>query len=332
MSAEPTVSNNALRIDEARVQALIDWSAMALASRIAGPLETRVIKASDTSAVVEATVGRELYYFKASNEASRFEAALSSFLSSRWADRTVGVAAADEAENFMILQPLPGQCLRSLPDPGRYGLALSDYCGLQRETMAFADPMLALGVPDRRMRVLKREIDRHLEALCSTGLDEEKTRLVMDLKGELLAMCDELDGSLPDALEHGDLHSANIFVDGKRSVFFDWGDASVSHPFMSVRVFWNSLFELNEPDTDEAWFVRIEQFRPGYLSAWRDFGTHATLKRLLALAEELACAYRALSWHLYITPFRVNKADSYGKPAQWLNLLLDHRKRFGPPS
>jgi len=50
------------------------------------------------------------------------------------------------------------------------------------------------------------------------------------------------------------------------------------------------------------------------------------LKRQLLLAEQVGCVYRALSWHLYITPYRTNKEESFNKPAQWLKLLLDHRR------
>lgn len=43
-------------------------------------------------------------------------------------------------------------------------------------------------------------------------------------------------GGVPPTLQHDDLHDANVFVSGNRHRFFDWGDASVAHPFISLRV------------------------------------------------------------------------------------------------
>ena len=41
---------------------------------------------------------------------------------------------------------------------------------------------------------------------------------------------------IPETIEHSDLHDAQVFAapDGDR--FFDWGDASVAHPFLSLTV------------------------------------------------------------------------------------------------
>lgn len=139
-------------------------------------------------------------------------------------------------------------------------------------------------------------------------------------------MCEEMVGIFPDTLDHGDLHSGNVFVEDNSFRFFDWGDASITHPFLSIRVFWNSLYELLEEDTDENWMMKISEFRPTYLDMWKDYAPLNVLKRQLFLAEQVGCVYRALSWYLYITPYRTDKDESYNKPAQWLKLLLFHRR------
>ncbi|AQQ52325.1 hypothetical protein [Planococcus lenghuensis] len=79
------------------------------------------------------------------------------------------------------------------------------------------------------------------------------------------------------------LHVNAVTAEGMRRLF-DWGDAAITHPFLIVRVFWNSL------------------------------------------AEQIGCLYRAFGWHLYINPHREDRIDSFKRPAQWLQLLLDHRK------
>ena len=110
----------------------------------------------------------------------------------------------------------------------------------------------------------------------------------------------------------------------KKQLFYEINQSLVV--VLSIRVFWNSLFELNEEGTEENWMMKISEFRPAYLDMWKDYGPNNVLKRQLYLAEQVGCVYRALSWYLYITPYRIDKEESFDNPAQWLKLLLDHRK------
>ena len=79
--------------------------------------------------------------------------------------------------------------------------------------MPRVNEVLSLGVIDRRLPILRKEIDDNLELLCATGLDEDETQKVLSIKPELLSMCDEMVGVFPDTLDHGDLHSGNAFVE-----------------------------------------------------------------------------------------------------------------------
>ncbi|THE10369.1 hypothetical protein E1I69_18960 [Bacillus timonensis] len=108
---------------------------------------------------------------------------------------------------------------------------------------------------------------------------------------------------------------------------FDWGDASVSHPFFSTRIFWHALDDLIHDETE--WLGMVNEFRPFYLEPWTKFASITELDKALRLSDELACVQRALSWHLYLTPYSQNKDENDDRPAQWLRLLLEYRSLVG---
>lgn len=307
--------------NEAYKKEMMQWAS----SVIGDEVTFEEVKSTDMSIVLKGTSDTGPVYLKSVNEAAHFEAGLTAFIAKEFTGRTVELRAIEEQENWMLMRELPGKSLREVKTMYAYTSCISNYADFQKETIPKTSQLLSLGVTDRRLPVIKKEIDEHLEAMCGTGLNEEETAKILALKPELLSACDELVGVLPDALDHGDLHSGNVFVEGETYRFFDWGDASITHPFLSVRVFWNSLFELLEEDTDENWMKKIVEFRPVYLDKWKDFAPADVLERQLYLAEQVGCVYRALSWHLYITPYRLDKEDSFNKPTQWLQLLLDHR-------
>jgi aminoglycoside phosphotransferase (APT) family kinase protein len=130
-------------------------------------------------------------------------------------------------------------------------------------------------------------------------------------------------GFIPPSIDHGDLHSNNIHVRDEGMVFFDWGDATVTHPFFSTAVFWNALEEL--VDSESEWPKMVQQFKPYYLTAWSKYAAREELARMSEISDQLACVYRALSWYLYINPTRKDISDTYQRPAQWLQILLEKR-------
>ncbi|RDI40953.1 phosphotransferase [Falsibacillus pallidus] len=285
------------------------------------------VKDTDVTLVLRIPTYEEDYYFKAGTFASKHEAVLSSELQKRYPRKTVDVLSANEPENWLLMKDLKGESLRTLKDKKLWQKAISEYAELQMAEMKSVDRLMQVGVPDRRMPVLKEEIHQSLEEMCKTGLSRNETKQVMSLLPILLEMCDELDSIIPPSIEHGDLHTNNIRLVGDRLVFFDWGDASISHPFFSTRVFWHALDDLISDDSE--WLGMVEEFRPHYLEPWTKLAPMKDLDRALRISDELACVQRALSWHLYITPNRKNQAESYNKPSQWLRLLLEHRVLVG---
>ncbi|TYS67436.1 phosphotransferase [Sutcliffiella horikoshii] len=292
---------------------------------LSGISDQETIKATDISLVEKFTFQNATLYFKATGKSSEFEPSLTEELFLRNPKQTVEVIASHSDHPWMLMKELKGESLRKTKDKDCWKNCLQEYAHLQVKESKNLSRLVDIGVPDRRFAILKDEIELHLLDLCQTGLNRSETKQIMDIKEELLKMCDRMENVVPYSLDHGDLHSGNIQVagNGNEPVFFDWGDAAVSHPFFSTRIFWHALDELIESESE--WLDIVNEFKPYYLEPWREFAPLAELEKALELSDQLACVYRALGWHLYITPFRKDKEDSKNKPAQWLRVLLEHR-------
>ncbi len=285
-----------------------------------------VIKDTDLTYLVVGQVDAERYFAKAVTDISRGEAGLSAFLAERHPGVVPDVIAIDSARNWLLMRDIGGVALRERPDVSRYETALRQYAQLQRQEIDQIETYLSYGLPDRRPAKLKDEIQTYLPELCA-GLEPYQAEAILVLEDELVAMCDELATGMPMSLEHGDLHGGNIFWRERTNdlCILDWGDATVTHPFFSVRVFWNALYDLLPEEDEVAWYEQIQTMRAVYLEAWSGVASDDVLWRHLLIAEELGCVYRALSWHLYVTKYRHDVAESSDKQAQWLNLLLEYR-------
>ncbi|WP_421385202.1 aminoglycoside phosphotransferase family protein [Bacillus salacetis] len=281
-----------------------------------------IIKSADPEFVLKVRTEKESFYFKSIGPAWAFESRLSEHLSKTYSGKTADIIAVHPTKPWMLMREIKGELLRKKRDKRVWQRALQEYAELQVQEVTNIQKLLALGVPDRGISVLKNQIDNHLEEMCKTGLEDEETKIVLALKPELLQLCEEMEGTIPLSLDHGDLHTANIYDTEGKLAFIDWGDASITHPFFSTRIFWNSMYELI--DHDEEWLDMTNEFRPFYLEPWTAFASMDELKKLLRLSDQLGCLHRAVGWHLYTLPFQ-DIEEFKKRPAQWLQVLLEYR-------
>ncbi|MFD1737631.1 phosphotransferase [Bacillus salitolerans] len=305
-----------------KAEAWIDSEVRQAGLSISGDIQQ--IKATDYSLVMLVpTIGGNLY-FKATGTAARYEASISQYLDKKYPGKSTAILAVNERTGWFLMNDMGGSPLRIVKDKEIWQQAILEYAKFQIDEIKSSHKLIQIGVPDRRISKLKDDINMHLEGMCDTGLSPEQKEKVMKLQPELLEMCDELEALLPIyTLDHGDLHSANIQLVNESYVFLDWGDAVVTHPFFSTRVFWNSIFELVE--TESEWIAMIDEFRPIYLEPWTEFAPMEKLEKALRMSDQLGCIHRALSWYLHLTPTVEDKSD-YNKPSQWLQALLEERE------
>ncbi|WP_267424101.1 MULTISPECIES: hypothetical protein [unclassified Curtobacterium] len=202
-------------------------------------------------------------------------------------------------EGAHVLLPDGGPLVRTAPDrDARWLEVMRHYAEVQWATEpAAAEDLVRAGVPDLRLSVLP---DAAAEVVA---------RWVPERPGFVPVLRDlaaELDELLPMAtLEHGDLHDGNAFAAG--AVPFDWGDACVSHPFLSL-------------------LVAGQQEVPGAMAAYLDTffdepgaAEDPDVQHIVGLATRLAVVPRALSWQRAIDAAGDAVPSEYqAAPRDWL--------------
>jgi hypothetical protein len=216
-----------------------------------------------------------------------------------WVPEHVLVPLAVDPGRRLMLLPDGGATLRAAGGAGSAGAwtaMLADYARMQVELVPHAEEMVAFGVPDlrpARLPELVADLLGDAEFLPADGAAELRNRVRDEFDG-FRALCDRLaDGGIPASLQHDDLHDANVFVGDGRHRFFDWGDASVAHPFLSLLVPLRvAADELGVADGDPV----LHRLRDAYLEPWASYGTPAELRDQVDVALRVAPLPRAMTW------------------------------------
>jgi len=229
------------------------------------------------------------FWFKACAPAQAFEPRLTAALASRRPESLPELLAHDDTRGWLLL----GDAGEPLGLDGRVEAWLSilpHYAELQRGEVTRALGHLEGGVPDRRVGTLPALYEAMLARdLPLGGGDLRRLRAFAPRFAEL---CDELTaGAVPETIQHDDLHGANVYPHGGTPRILDWGDACVSHPFVTMFVTFLHIEETSGQRRDNAWFARL---RDAYLEPWgRPAELHATFDLALRLGP-FAHAFKEL--------------------------------------
>jgi hypothetical protein len=299
-----------------------------LGFKISGPIEQPHVRPWST--VMRIATSQGDIYFKAGAPNQVFEPALTRALAG-WGFKDALPPLAVDLERGWLLLPGGGSRLREwLAEHGdhrKWAQGIAAYASLQINSAPYAGRMLALGLadyrPDKLPAVLHRVLDDEPVLMLDTGdgiTTGERERL-RALIPEAERMAAELAAiGLPAAIEHGDMHDANIFFDGARFVFFDWGDASVGHPFFSMLVTQRVIagqLDLPDDSPELAWV------RDAYLGPWEGFAPREELVAAYSLAQCLGKLTRIATWYgilKLITPQAM--AEYRHTVPVWLKLFL----------
>jgi hypothetical protein len=241
-------------------------------------------------------------WLKSVGSGSAQEAPLSVALAG-WVPGRVLAPLAVHPGRRLTLLPDGGQTLResgrsATPEAGESMLA--EYAQLQLDLAPHVDEMVALGVPDLRPERLPELVAGLLaddDAMLldrPDGMTTAVRELITAELGTYTECCRRLaEGGVPASLQHDDLHDGNVFAGGGTHRFFDWGDATVSHPFLSLLVALRMAARALGVQPGDPVLLRL---RDAYLERWADYGSPAELRELCALALKVGPPARALSW------------------------------------
>lgn len=220
-------------------------------------------------------------WFKACGPSHRFEPELVAALARVRPDLLPRVLACDASRGWLLTADAGTQFRRLGNPPELWLRLLPRYAELQREARVPA------AVPDR---TLQRWPELYADLAASElPLEPAEIERLRQHAPRFEALCEELSGyALHAAVQHDDLHDTNTFVDGDGLRIADWGDASLSHPFVSLVVTFRFLEERNGLAPTGPWFPRL---RDAYLEPWGN-----DLIAAFELAQRLGRFVHAFGW------------------------------------
>jgi aminoglycoside/choline kinase family phosphotransferase len=277
--------------------------------RLTGDIEQPHAYAWSTVMRVPSSEG--MLYFKATAQETMYESALTQKLAKWFPDCMPELIAVDTRRGWMLMRDGGDQLrasIRPTQDIQLWEPVITRYAEVQIGLAGHVREILSLGIPDHRLTALPRLYSKLLADEVSLMIDREKGltasdfRKLKDLLPRFEQICSDLAAfNIPDSLNHGDFHDGNVLLKDERITFFDWGDASVTHPFVSLRTFFVSI-EIS---------LKLDDYVPPtpgmlalldrYLETWQKFASRENLLNAYTLSRPVASIVKALQWYQSIS-------------------------------
>jgi hypothetical protein len=252
-------------------------------------LDVSPVKEMPWGVVLAVATNHGRVYFKAAGPRGRHETLLLADLSVAAPDLVPRVVALDHERAWMLLGDAGG-LLRDLDAAAQVAIVeslLPAYAAMQRATASKVTEWIEAGTNDRRVERLPALLDDVLHGNTRIGhvpIDDDERASCLDALPQLERVCIELATTdVAAALDHADLHGTNIVVAGERGCVLDWGDAGVTHPFVSMFVPYQFVVR-QLPPPDRLWAVL--RLRDAYLDGWGGgVDDHAAFRRAVWLGH-----------------------------------------------
>lgn len=298
-----------------------DWirsEAERFSIQIAGGIEQPHIQ--HWSTVMRVPSNGEMIFFKATAGETIYEMALTQKLAGWYPDDMPELISVDTANGWMLMRD-GGQQLRAFIRPTKdikpWEPVITRYAELQIDLAQYINEILTLGIPDHRPSALPALFEQLLTDEESLMIDQEKGlssaefQQLQNLIPRFEQICTDLTAvGIPNSLNHGDFHDGNILVKDKRITFFDWGDASITHPFASLRTFFVSIEIALELD-DYAFTPEMSALLDRYLEPFEKFASKDDLLRAYAFSKPVASIAKTLAWHSSISRMSADLRTEY---------------------
>lgn len=255
------------------------------------------------SLVYRAASSHGRLYLKLTGPSQAHEAALTALIAPGAVEIIPEVLAVDAKRGWLLLgdavlplrETLAGDALLDA-----WAAFLPRYAELQRTFVGREKELLATGTPDRRLDRLATSLEAVIgdaeifAPLAGDSLAMPHNELVA-LLPRLPRLCDELAAlGIGPTVQHNDLHDWNLFSGSRGQVVaLDWGDACVTHPFLS-------LWTVERAAADRlgaAGEAAIDRLRESYLDAWTGLAPKRALRSAARIGATLGGVTRALCWH-----------------------------------
>jgi hypothetical protein len=273
------------------------------------------------STVLRIPTNEGMMFFKATAPETMHESALTEMLAGWFPDCMPELLAVDTARGWMLMrdggEPLR-LSIRPTQDVSPWKSVIPLYSDLQVGLTERVSDLLTLGVPDWRLARLPELYRQLLTDTDSLRLDKPEGLTsaefiqLKELGPRFDRICDELaDFGIPESLNHLDFHDGNVLIgkDG-RVTFFDWGDACVTHPFVSLRTFLVSI-EIALKLEDYSFTPEMAAMLDLYLEPWQRFAPKENLLAAYKLSRCVAAIVKALAWYQTVSNLEGSLREQY---------------------
>jgi hypothetical protein len=262
------------------------------------------------STVLHVPTDQGKLFFKATAPETIHEAALTRALANWFPDCMPELVEIDAHRGWMLMRD-GGEQLRASIRPTKdivpWQPVILRYAEVQVDLADYVTELLSLRLPDHRLHVLPALFTGLLADQESFMIDQEKGltsaewEKVQAKAKSFEQICGDLAASgIPESINHGDFHDGNVLVRDGRITFFDWGDADVTHPFVSLRTFFVSI-EIALDLEDYSLTPEMEALLHLYLKPWEGFASKPELLKAYRLSKPVASVVKAFSWHTTIS-------------------------------
>lgn len=163
---------------------------------------------------------------------------------------------------------------------------------LQIQSVNITDELRAAGYPDQSLGDIRRGLSCAMpvieDAMSTQDLNDvprlgsKRFRQIEETIAEICSQLDEV--GIADGLLHNDLHFGNILVNAGKSVFTDWADAGIGHPFLVLEQLRKELICHSKVSR---WIADCTE---AYLAAWHPTSWKTTLVGTVDLISPIAIA------------------------------------------
>ena len=273
------------------------------------------------STVMRVPTDQGMLFFKATSGETLFEIALTAKLAGWFPECMPELVTVDTERGWMLMRD-GGETLRKSIRPTKdvmpWEPVITQYADLQIGLAQHVDEILALGIPDHRLAKLPSLYSWLLADEPSLMIDQEKGlssadfQQLLSLKTRFEQICADLSAyGIPETLNNGDFHDGNVLLKNGRVTFFDWGDATVTHPFVSLRTWFVSMEIALELDDYAPPTPQMTELLDHYFERWKSFGTKENLLAAYKLSRPVAAIVKTLLWHSTISQLEGLLHDEY---------------------
>ncbi|MDP1724028.1 MAG: phosphotransferase [Alphaproteobacteria bacterium] len=249
--------------------------------------EPQIIRDMPWSCVTKIDTSKGCIFLKSMAKDFSIEPKVLSFLSAQITQKVPDIIASNQDLSCFLMKDcgVPFRTiLKENFNAELYCAVLKIYSDIQIKTIPYVDKLLAIGVNDWRLEKLPQlynDFIKQKEMLLADGLMSFEIDVLEHLTPKLQILCERLASyTIPETIEHGDLHDNNILIQGDRITINDWGDASIAHPFFSIVSVLDSAKRNHQLDDQVC--LRLQK---SYLAQWKDYGTDNKLQEAFVLAQ-----------------------------------------------